>query len=124
MPAFRLLIDLCMPNKTIQNPDAADPREAGPIPPYERKRTQYPGSGAEMSLKPDYGEESYQGLGRLTDKVAIVTGGDSGIGRAVVTAFAKEGADVLISYLPEEEQDATKVHTKIAGGCEMECDRI
>jgi NAD(P)-dependent dehydrogenase (short-subunit alcohol dehydrogenase family) len=62
-----------------------------------------------MRPKPDYGEESYRGLGRLTDKVALITGGDSGIGRAVATAFAKEGADVLISYLPEEERDASEV---------------
>ena len=54
----------------------------------------------------DHGEDSYRGLGRLTDKVALITGGDSGIGRAVAIAFAREGADVLISYLPEEEQDA------------------
>lgn len=60
-----------------------------------------------MRQKPDHGEESYQGLGRLTDKVALITGGDSGIGKAVAIAFAREGADVLLSYLPEEEQDAS-----------------
>ena len=59
-----------------------------------------------MSEKPDHGEESYQGSGRLTGKRAVITGGDSGIGRAVAIAFAREGADVLISYLPEEEPDA------------------
>ena len=59
-----------------------------------------------MRPRADHGEESYRGLGRLTDKVALITGGDSGIGRAVAIAFAREGADVLISYLPEEEQDA------------------
>jgi NAD(P)-dependent dehydrogenase (short-subunit alcohol dehydrogenase family) len=59
-----------------------------------------------MGDKPDHGEESYRGTGRLTGKRAIITGGDSGIGRAVAIAFAREGADVLISYLPEEEDDA------------------
>jgi NAD(P)-dependent dehydrogenase (short-subunit alcohol dehydrogenase family) len=57
-------------------------------------------------MRPDYGEETYRGSGRLTGKAAIVTGGDSGIGRAVALAFAREGADVLISYLEEEESDA------------------
>jgi NAD(P)-dependent dehydrogenase (short-subunit alcohol dehydrogenase family) len=59
-----------------------------------------------MTPRADHGEESYRGLGRLTDKVALITGGDSGIGRAVALAFAREGADVAISYLPEEQRDA------------------
>jgi len=65
-----------------------------------------PGTEAEMEPKPDHGEQSYQGHDRLAGKAAIITGGDSGIGRAVAIAFAREGADVLISYLQEEEQDA------------------
>jgi NAD(P)-dependent dehydrogenase (short-subunit alcohol dehydrogenase family) len=64
------------------------------------------GKEAEMANKPDYGLETYRGSGRLTGKVALITGGDSGIGRAVALAFAREGADVLISYLQEEEEDA------------------
>src|SRR5215217_9249786 len=65
-----------------------------------------PGVLGEMTPRPDHGEESYQGSGRLAGRRAVITGGDSGIGRAVAIAFAREGADVLISYLPEEEKDA------------------
>jgi NAD(P)-dependent dehydrogenase (short-subunit alcohol dehydrogenase family) len=69
-----------------------------------------PGVLGEMTPKPDHGEESYRGSGRLTGKAAVITGGDSGIGRAVAIAFAREGADVLISYLSEHEdaQDTAK----------------
>jgi NAD(P)-dependent dehydrogenase (short-subunit alcohol dehydrogenase family) len=66
----------------------------------------YPGHSGEMTPRPDYGEDSYRGSGRLQDRKAVITGGDSGIGRAVAIAFAREGADVLISYLPEEEDEA------------------
>ncbi len=66
----------------------------------------HPGLTADMTERPDHGEESYVGTGKMTDRRAVITGGDSGIGRAVAIAFAREGADVLIAYLPEEEQDA------------------
>ncbi len=65
-----------------------------------------PGTTGEMEPKPDHGEKSYRGSGRLDGKAAVITGGDSGIGKAVAIAYAREGADVLISYLPEEQEDA------------------
>ena len=83
-----------------------DPKEQGPKPPFEEQPQEVPGLESEMTPKPDYGADSYRGHGRLAGKAALITGGDSGIGRAVAVAFAREGADVLISYLAEEEPDA------------------
>lgn len=73
---------------------------------YEKQPQEAPGLASAMTPQPDHGEETYQGFGRLKGRKAIVTGGDSGIGRATAIAFAREGADVLIVYLPEEEVDA------------------
>ena len=83
-----------------------DPREAGPKPPFPQQPQSHPGSVRHMNPAADHGEDSYQGTGKLKGRVAIITGGDSGIGRAVAIAFAKEGADVVISFLPEEQADA------------------
>lgn len=85
-----------------------DPREQYPQPEYpeQTQMDQHPGLDSEMQPKPDYGYETYRGFGRLEGKKAVITGGDSGIGRAVALAFAREGADVVISYLESEESDA------------------
>lgn len=74
-----------------------------PQPPFPEQQLSWPGNTAEMQPLPDHGENSYKGSGRLAGKKAIITGGDSGIGRAVALAYAREGADVLISYLDEHE---------------------
>jgi NAD(P)-dependent dehydrogenase (short-subunit alcohol dehydrogenase family) len=79
-----------------------------PKPPYPAQRQPMPGSTRAMDPRPDHGESSYKGSGRLLGKKAIITGGDSGIGRAVAIAYAREGADLVIAYLNEDE-DAAEV---------------
>jgi len=75
-------------------------------PPFAEKQQPMPGSSAEMNVAPDYGEKTYKGSGRLKGKKAVITGADSGIGRAVALAFAREGADVLAHYFSEDEDAA------------------
>jgi NAD(P)-dependent dehydrogenase (short-subunit alcohol dehydrogenase family) len=74
-----------------------------PAPPLPKQQQEMPGYSSQMKPRPDHGETSYKGSGRLTGKRAVITGGDSGIGRAVAIAYAREGADVLIAYLCEHE---------------------
>ncbi|HID9381376.1 TPA: SDR family NAD(P)-dependent oxidoreductase, partial [Klebsiella quasipneumoniae] len=90
-------------------PTSMLPEETAPRPEFPEQEQNPPGLDAEMEPSPDHGETSYTGTGRLAGKKALITGGDSGIGRAVAIAFAREGADVAISYLPEEQEDADEV---------------
>ena len=80
-----------------------------PKPPFKRQTQEPPGLAMKMEPKPDHGEKSYKGSGKLAGRKALITGGDSGIGRAAAIAFAREGADVAIGYLPVEEPDAREV---------------
>lgn len=86
-----------------------DPRMLHPKPPFPAQQLEWPGLASRMQPRPDHGETSYRGSGKLAGRRAFITGGDSGIGRATAIAFAREGADVAISYLPEEEEDAREV---------------
>src|ERR1051326_1607814 len=92
------------PNGTVTMRDD-DPKDAGPKPPFKTPQQEPPGKTREMAPQPDHGEHSYKGSGKLAGRAALITGADSGIGRAVAIAFAREGADILIGYL-EEHEDA------------------
>lgn len=93
---------------TTQNDKTLVPVEFSK-PPFAEQKQPIPGLASKMDPVPDHGETSYRGTGRLTGRKALITGGDSGIGRAVAIAYAREGADVAIGYLPDEESDAAEV---------------
>jgi NAD(P)-dependent dehydrogenase (short-subunit alcohol dehydrogenase family) len=92
-----------------------DPTTLYPVPPFPKQEQSLPGAAWKMDPKPDHGEESYVGTGRLEGFRGIVTGADSGIGRAAAIGLAREGADLVLSYLPDEQEDAEEVRDLLQG---------
>ncbi len=106
-PAFAQ--DSAPPASSAAAPPLGDPKAMYPKPPFKEQTQPWPGLAGKMEPRPDHGERSYRGSGRLSGRKALITGGDSGIGRAAAIAYAREGADVAINYLPDEEPDAREV---------------
>lgn len=99
---------------TIKNQyEMQNPLEQYPKPKFEEQQQPAPGLAQEMHPKPDHGEETYKGFGRLKGRKALITGADSGIGRATAIAFAREGADIALNYLATEEKDAKEVRALV-----------